>query len=226
MIDHYAQPYEVTMTLWDDLQQKFEMDLDELEEDRKQRSISYQEARQISETAHRVFNQLRLTDRDDPGMDWFDEYLKLFEVGFPWRVACYIAWASSKKIGRKPKFLKDLATDILGLNSPRVIHMWRKNYKAIDAFVTSMQIKPFEEHRRDVIDATINSGINEGYKGFNDRKMMLEILGIYKPSNVLKLGEAGKDDMHKLSEDVLREMGGEISSQFSLKDVDEEKIDE
>jgi len=203
---------------FDNLQLKFDLDLDEVEGDREERAISSQEARQISEAARQVFDQMRLAGREEIGKDWFDDYLKLIELGWPWRVACYMAWDSSPKINRWPKSIKELAEDVLGLRSPRAIFTWRKNYPAINMIVTLMKYTPFYEYRRDLIKSTLNSAINDGYKGFNDRKLIYEMLGDYLPKSKLEIGKSVKGDVSDKSDDELRKyiMDGKFPPQPSF----------
>lgn len=220
------------MTGYDDLQLKFELDLDEVAEDANQRTISRQEARQISEAARQAFDQMRLAGKEEIGKGWFDDYLKLIEQGWPWRVACYIAWASSPKIDRWPKSIKALAEDVLGLNGPRVIFTWREKYPAINSIVAMMQATPLWEHRRDVIEALVTMASEKNYKSFNDRKLFLELIGDYVPKSKLELEKSGKKDISDLSDDELRKWktsGKEIaSSQTSvprINDMNEEEDD-
>ena len=73
---------------------------------------------------------------------WLDEYAQLRDGGWPWRVAAYIAWASSPRVGREPKTQEELARAHLGLTSDRVIATWRKRNPAIDEMVRILQTAP------------------------------------------------------------------------------------
>lgn len=46
---------------------------------------------------------------------WLDDYLELCKGGWPWRVAAYIAWASTPRGSREPKTQEELARFHLGL---------------------------------------------------------------------------------------------------------------
>lgn len=205
----------------DDLQLKFELDLDEVEEDASQREISNMEARQICEAARQAFDKMRLEGREEVGKGWFDDYLKLIEQGWPWRVACYIAWASSPKINRWPKSIKGLAEEVLGLNSPRVIFAWREKYPAINTIVSLMQAAPLWDHRRDVIEALVTMASEKDYKSFNDRKLFLELIGDYVPKSKIELGKAGKGDISDKSDEELRKwvVSGEGTASSSKKKI-------
>ena len=140
-----------------DLQLRFNLpDFDESDAD--ERRISPVDAQLISETARRHFekrgNWAEVTD-DEKAPAWVHDYNYLRGQGWPWRVAGYIAWAASPKINRWPKTVNDLAVEVLGLTSPRVIYTWRDKYPGINAVVELMQLAPLFEHRRDVLDALV-----------------------------------------------------------------------
>jgi len=66
---------------------------------------------------------------------WLEDYAELARGGWPWRVAAYIAWASSPKGAREPRTQDELARYHLGLSSDRAISTWRKR-----KFVTACKI--------------------------------------------------------------------------------------
>ena len=193
------------MEQYDDLQLEFDLPLDEVEEDAGERAISMEEARKISEAARVHWEG---TDKTVPG--WYKEYLELREKGWPWRVAGYIAWASSPRIGRWPETLKDLAETVLGLRSPRVIYTWRRKHPAIDSVVSLMQgSKILMERRRDAFEALAAVATQEDYKSFNHLRLMLEMLGDYVPKSKLEVGRSGAgDELDQLSDEELRKMRG------------------
>ena len=108
--------------------------------------------------------------------------MKLREGGWNWRVAAYIAWASSPRTGRVPKNQDELATQILGLTSDRSIATWRKKNPVIDEMVSVLQAAPLWDHRADVLTALVENAKTADYKTHNDRKLFLEITGDYTPS--------------------------------------------
>jgi len=212
------------MKKFDELQLRFELDLDETELEASEELISYEEARQISEAARLAFDQVRETSREGEGRGWFDEYLKLIELGWPWRVACYIAWAASPRATRWPKTLKELASLVLGLRSSRQIHTWRTKYPTIDEMVAMMQAAPLFEHRRDVIEALVKMASEPDYKSFNDRKLFLELVGDYVPRSQLDLGKAAKGDVQEMTDEELRKWLGE-NPHPNMGEGDEEATD-
>ena len=192
---------------WNDLQLEFDLDLDEVEFDAQERAISYAEARQISEAAFYALKDL-MRERD---CEWFKDYLDLIEKGWPWRVACYIAWASSPKTGRWPETLQKLATDVLGLTGTRVIYTWRKKYPTIDSVVALMQSAPLWEHRREVFEALAEVAKMPDYKGHQDRELFFTMTGDLVKKSELRIGSAAKDALENMSDEELRAwLGQEI----------------
>lgn len=200
---------------WNDLQLEFDLDLDDVNVDAEERAISYAEARRISEAA---FYALKETMRTRE-CEWFGDYLSLIEKGWPWRVACYIAWASSPKTGRWPETLQKLAVDVLGLTGTRTIYTWRKKYPTIDSVVAMLQSAPLWEHRREVFDALVEVASSRDYKGHQDRELFFTLTGDLVKRSELQIGRAAKDALEEMSDEELRAWLGE-----SMKD--EEKGEE
>ena len=178
----------MTIKKWDDGQMKFKLGLDEVNDDAQDRSISYEDARKISEAARRIFEGGELPK-------WYADYHSLIEQRWPWRVAAYMAWSSSPKTMRKPETLQKLATDVLGLAGPRVIYTWRRRHKTLDETISMLQTTALWEHRQDVVQAMISSATGD-YKGYHDRRLFFEMTGDYTPKSKMEIGKAGKaDDM-------------------------------
>jgi hypothetical protein len=218
---------------WDDLQLRFDLPgFDDSADDASERAITPEEARQISEAARSALEAkagkgLGASLAPLRAPDWFQDYLMLIEHGWPWRVATYIAWASSPKNGRKPETLQDLARDVLGLKGPRVIYTWRIKYASIDTVVAMMQAAPLFEHRRDVLQALTAMAKKEDYKAHNDRKLYLEMTGDYVPRSVVGVGKMAKGGaIENLSDEELRHwMGEETTEPLSPTPEDQEGAD-
>lgn len=148
----------------------------ELDEPEVQKGISPDEAKVRAEAARAGLNAL-----SGEAAPWKDEYLNLVEGGWHWRVAAYIAWAASPKNTRTPKTQDELATQHLGLNSDRAINTWRRKNPAIDEMVAVLQAAPLFEHRAEIYAALVQVATSPEYKGHNDRKLALELLGDYVP---------------------------------------------
>lgn len=159
--------------------------------------VSPEEQRQRSELARRKFEDSR-----HPG--WFDDYEFLRQQGWNWRVAAFIAWASSPKKLRHPETQMKLAQEILGLTSDRVINTWRKKNPAIDEAIALFQAQPMFEHRRDAFNALANLAATEDYKAHQDRKLFFEMTGDYVPR--MKVDQRitpGVNDLRNLSDEEL-----------------------
>lgn len=161
------------------------------------------EKQQIEDAAKAAGQEQRPTVKSD----WTEDYLRLRETGWNWRVAAYIAWASSPKRDRWPKSVEELATEVLGLTGPRAIYTWRKRNKSIDEVVSLMQAAPLLEHRRDVITALIMAASDPDHRSNPDRKLLLEMTGDYIPR---QRNEEGKAD------DVIRDLAQMSDEQLDM----------
>lgn len=164
-----------------------------------------QEAERLSEVARVALGNLP----ELPG--WYEEYLKMTQKGWPWRVAAYIAWASTPKIHRSPKTQIEFATQVLGLNSDRQIIKWKVR-PAVMEMISALQVAPMLQHRADVLDALIVSASDPDYKSHADRKLYLEITGDYIPSSKLDAilsHSAGNGVEGKSTDELLRDAGYE-----------------
>ena len=108
---------------------------------------------------------------------WLEDYLELYKGGWPWRVAAYIAWASTPKGGREPKTQDELARFHLGLSSDRAIVTWRNKNPLIDQMVHKLQGSPLWKHRAEIITAMVAVAVKPDAKSHQDRKMALKLMG-------------------------------------------------
>jgi hypothetical protein len=152
-----------------------DLDLPEAEEDL---AVGQAEAQARSERARQA---LEAMFGRSGAPRWLDDYLELVRGGWQWRVAAYIAWASSPKAAREPRTQEDLARIHLGLNSDRAISTWRKRNPAIDEVVRMMQAGPLFKHRSEIFTALVAVAVKPDYKGHADRKLALELMGDYTP---------------------------------------------
>ncbi len=176
-----------------------ELDLPEIEFE----SVTPDEARRRSEVARSALLKLKGT-QEQPG--WFALYERLLDGGWPWRQAAYIAWASVPKEGRKPETQEELAKQYLNLTSDRVISTWRRRNPAIDEMIALLQSADIWEHRAEVFAALIEVATQKDYKGHNDRKLFLELVGDYIPASKLEAilrGRAGGGDIDTDDEDLV-----------------------
>ena len=137
-------------------------------------SVGPEEARERSEKARK---NLEAMFGKSGAPRWLDDYLELARGGWPWRVAAYIAWASSPRAAREPKTQDELARFHLGLTSDRAISTWRKRNPAIDEVVRMMQSGPLFKHRSEIFTALVAVAVKPDSKSHPDRKLALELMG-------------------------------------------------
>src|SRR3990172_6309321 len=122
---------------------------------------------------------------------WWDDYMRLRDEGYTWRVAVYIAWASSPARDRWPATQQELAEQFLGLRSDRTIRKWRGLNPKIDERVITAQAEPLLRYRRDVFEALVEMAAMRDPTAHGDRKLFLQMTGDYRPREALEL--TGKD---------------------------------
>ena len=139
---------------------------------------------------------------------WLDEYFQLREGGWPWRVAAYIAWASSPRAGRRPKTQNQLAQDYLGLSSDRVIATWKKRNPTIIDMIGILQTAPLYKHRTEIYTALTAVAVKPDPKSHRDRKLALELMGDYTPTKKIEANVSQKmsDLLSDLSDQELGEL--------------------
>jgi hypothetical protein len=149
-------------------------------------AMSPEQALLISNAARQALADGSAEDPARTAQPWLDDYRELLEHGWPWRVACYIAWRSAPRRNsdgteRWPKTQGELAREVLGLESDRVIRTWRERNPGIEAAIAMVKAKALFEHRRDVFNALVTSASNPSHKNHTDRKLFLEMTGDYTP---------------------------------------------
>ncbi len=122
-------------------------------------------------------------ERVGGALGWWDDYEALKAQGHGWKIAAYIAWASSPNVDRDPATIKALCEQCLGV-TPRTLRKWRVDDPTIDETVSLLQAAPLLAHRRDVIDALVAVARDPDPKAHSDRKLFLEMSGDYKPRHV------------------------------------------
>ncbi len=170
--------------------------------------VSVEEARRRSLLANQalsvLFGETILEGSEErPLISWKEDYEEIARHGWPWRVAAYIAWASSPRKFRWPKSQDELAREVLGLTSDRVISTWRNKNEAIDEMISLLQSAPLLKHRRDIYDALAESASRSDHRSNPDRKLALEVLGDYIPRAKVDLRRERVDDLSELSDEEL-----------------------
>lgn len=180
------------------------LQLDEMDRS-EQGFVSPEEARRRSQ-ASKVALEL---SAQSEAPEWFEQYAELLNAGWPWRVACYIAWAASPRAGRWPKTQESLAREVLGLTSDRQIGTWRKRNPAIDDLIAMLQALPLMEKRADVFQALAESASQSDHRSNPDRKLFLELTGDYTPRTQVDVRRAGDlEDLSQMSEEELKKLAG------------------
>jgi hypothetical protein len=121
------------------------------------------------------------------GTPWECDFYHLLEQGFEWRVAVFIAWASSPVVGRVPKTQGQLATEFLNLTSDRAIRKWRAMNPKIDQFVAKMKAEPLLRYRDAAFRTLGELAIREDPDTHQDRQLFFEMTGDYRPKSAMTL---------------------------------------
>lgn len=138
-------------------------------------------------------------------------YEQLREEGWYYIDAAYIAWKSLPKKIRVPDTQVELANR-LGVSDATLKKRRQKNpridERANKALLTGSLLPQMDE----VIDALMESAADPSYKHHADRKLALEMAGLYVPKQAIDLGvTATKGNEAEKSEEELRqiaEIGG------------------
>lgn len=185
------------------IQMTLGLDLPEVELD----GVSVEEARRRAEAGHVALMVLKGSDKQPA---WFQRFEYLISKGLAWRQACYVAWASMPKDGRKPETQEELAKQYLNLTSDRAISTWRKRNKALDMLIAGMASFDLWEYRGDWFANLIKGMQKAGddYKFFNYLRLYGEVTGDYVPLAQLAAVLKRKADsgMHEVEESVLDEL--------------------
>lgn len=152
----------------------------------EEEGISPDEAQTISIIARETFEMLLESPEREDAQPLVAEYERLIAQGWGWRKALYIAWAKLPIQARWPRSQQDLA-EVMGLRSDRTIRHWRERNPGIDLLVSQAVVGRVSERTADILSKSFQVAMGEGYKGFNDRRMLLEIDGVYKPKQDLEV---------------------------------------
>ncbi|MGD9726280.1 MAG: hypothetical protein AB7R40_22260 [Nitrospiraceae bacterium] len=130
-----------------------------------------------------------------------------------WRKAAYEAWSSLPASLRRPKTLTELA-DQLGLRNTATIRHWRRKDPQLETRFKERLTGRLLEYAPDVMMALVAVAADADPKAHQDRKLYLEMTGLYKPKQTIEAtgaeGEplipAPPQDLSKLSVDELRQL--------------------
>jgi len=143
---------------------------------------------------------------------WTEMYHRLLQAGWRWRVAAYAAWASTPKDGRWPHTQQELATQVLGLTSDRVIATWNKKFPMLQQVIGDLSSDDLMDARADVFRNLKTLAKLPDYKYVKYTQIYLEMIGAYVPTSKLaaELKRRGitSDDLADMSDDELRVIAG------------------
>lgn len=136
-------------------------------------------------------------------VEWGEDYLALMDEGWYWRDAAYIAWKSLPKSLRIPQTYGEFC-DLIGI-SVRGMTDRRNRNKAIDLRAAKGVVaRGLYDHIDEVMEALVESASNSNYKAHPDRKLFLEMAGVYVPKQAVDLtARADTGDMEEHSEEDL-----------------------
>jgi hypothetical protein len=139
--------------------------------------------------------------------DWYPRYEYLTRLGWPWRVAVYIAWSTMPKKYRVPETQDKLAVELLGLTSDRVIMMWKQRHPQIEQIIRDFAADPLLAHLGEVMSALTASAANPSHRNYQDRKVFLEMTNKYRPQQDVTVRTEIDDasDLSRLDERAERE---------------------
>ncbi|MBK8772688.1 MAG: hypothetical protein IPM06_19985 [Rhizobiales bacterium] len=101
------------------------------------------------------------------------------EERWDWRKCLYVAWRCLPAKLRWPANLAELAS-FMGLTNTATIRHWKIKDPTIERRIADLRVRLVDEHVSDLLQAAVDCGIGDGYQGHQDRKMLLEIAGIYR----------------------------------------------
>ncbi len=137
-------------------------------------------------------------EKQDPKPAWVRAYQELVsersEKNTPrwdWRKALYIAWACLPRSKRNPATEQDLV-DLLGLANTATIRKWKANDPEINQRIQEMPRLMVLDAVGDVMEALVHVAKTQNPQAHPDRKLFLEIAGVYVPrSKQEHMGEDG-----------------------------------
>ena len=143
---------------------------------------------------------------------WSGDYLALLDEGWYWRDAVYIAWKGTPRQYRTPGNQEELA-ELMGFTGRTLKSRLAKN-PAIKLRAAKHVTTQAMDRVDEVMDALIESAASANYKSHPDRKLFLEMTGMYIPKQGIEVGALAHhpDDMSNLSDADLARLAGVISN--------------
>ena len=157
---------------------------------------------QTHEAERRVFEDGPLANLPFSGLYW---ELRQQE-GWYYLDAAYIAWKSLPKDSRSPRTIEELA-NILGVSKSTISKRRQKNPEIEARANMALMASSFLERMDDVVEALLSSAATPSYKNHPDRKLALEMGGLYTPKQSIDLtARADERDLAEMKEEELRRL--------------------
>jgi hypothetical protein len=153
------------------------------------------EAQMRSAAARAVF------EVEEDASPWMNDYWELIAEGWAWRQAVLMLWEAQPARARTPKTQIELATQVLGLTSDRVISGWKQDNPAMAARIARLTVSAVSKARAEVIAALVAAASDPNPRSHADRKMVLEMTGDYVPK--MKMGVGTLRDLEGASTEDL-----------------------
>ncbi len=130
---------------------------------------------------------------------------KAKEERWDWRKCLYVAWRCAPATLRWPATVDELAR-FMGLRNTATIRHWRLKDPTIEQRIADLRVYLVDRHVSDLLFASIDCALHQAEKGFQDRKMLLEIANVYKPKTTQEI--TGPDGgpvrtVHEMTDDEL-----------------------
>lgn len=125
-----------------------------------------------------------------------------------WRKCLYVAWRCAPATLRWPLTVDELAR-FMGLRNTATIRHWRLKDPTIEQRIADLRVYLVDRHVSDLLFASLDCALHQAEKGFQDRKMLLEIANVYKP---------------KTTQEITGADGGPVRTLTELSDEDLERI--
>lgn len=137
---------------------------------------------------------------------WKDDWLALLEEGWYWRDAAIIAWLALPASERVPGKKSELA-DLLGMSRRTLYERLTRNGRAVEIRAASYAAQTLLGSVGDVIEALMVSATDPSYKNHPDRKLALEMMGVYSPKQTVALEATATDPAQMTREELERRAG-------------------
>lgn len=115
---------------------------------------------------------------------WLNTYLDLKLAGLHWKKAAFIAWQAAPKATRRPRTMRELATE-LGYKTEQVFYRWKKEAWFAEIDPDKLRRAKLANFLADVDERTVTAAMVEtGAPGVAARKLYYELAGVLNPARL------------------------------------------